>query len=209
MTLIATRRFIVRPSVCVFVAIGRLFLDNIPHVKTHWPMVTPFLSQIARSFGCDDVEGTVVYERIYHEAGSKTQMHMPYSGLVELIASVLALNNGKLFKVLNLETPDPRCELREVLLDSVCHHLVTGSRPGPNEFQDLSDRAREHKPRQRQPSYPWCVRDNRQSNAAGGVRQLWSQHAPKPSLRCPHRSDRDAKPESLHVRTTQKKRQGR
>lgn len=33
------------------------------------------------------------------------------SGLVELIASVLALENGKLFKVLNLETPDPRCEL--------------------------------------------------------------------------------------------------
>ena len=67
------------------IAVGRLFLDNIPHVKTHWPMVTPFLSQIALSFGCDDVEGTVVYERIYHEAGSKTQMHMPYGGLVQLI----------------------------------------------------------------------------------------------------------------------------
>ncbi|MEP6473411.1 MAG: aminofutalosine synthase MqnE [Gemmatimonadota bacterium] len=67
------------------IAIARLFLDNIPHVKTHWPMVTPFLSQIALSFGCDDVEGTVVFERIYHEAGSTTQMHMPYSGLVKLI----------------------------------------------------------------------------------------------------------------------------
>ena len=67
------------------IAIGRLFLDNIPHVKTHWPMVTPFLSQIALSFGCDDVEGTVVYERIYHEAGAHTAMHMPYMGLVELI----------------------------------------------------------------------------------------------------------------------------
>jgi aminodeoxyfutalosine synthase len=67
------------------IAIGRLFLDNIPHIKTHWPMVTPFLSQIALSFGCDDVEGTVVYERIYHEAGAHTQMHMPYSGLVQLI----------------------------------------------------------------------------------------------------------------------------
>ena len=60
------------------IAIGRLFLDNIPHVKTHWPMVTPFLSQIALAFGCDDVEGTVVYERIYHEAGAHTDMHMPY-----------------------------------------------------------------------------------------------------------------------------------
>lgn len=67
------------------IAIGRLFLDSIPHVKTHWPMVTPFLSQIALSFGCDDVEGTVVYERVYHEAGAQTQMHMQYGDLVALI----------------------------------------------------------------------------------------------------------------------------
>jgi aminodeoxyfutalosine synthase len=67
------------------IAVGRLFLDNVPHVKTHWPMVTPFLSQIALSFGCDDVEGTVVYERVYHEAGAHTEMHMPYRSLVELI----------------------------------------------------------------------------------------------------------------------------
>ena len=67
------------------IAVARLFLDNVPHVKTHWPMVTPFLSQIALSFGCDDVEGTVVYERIYHEAGARTEMHMPYFELVRLI----------------------------------------------------------------------------------------------------------------------------
>ncbi len=67
------------------IAIGRLFVDNIPHVKTHWPMVTPFMSQVALAFGCDDVEGTVVYERVYHEAGARTQMHMPYEGLVAMI----------------------------------------------------------------------------------------------------------------------------
>ena len=67
------------------IAVGRLFLDNIPHMKTHWPMVTPFLSQIALAFGCDDVEGTVVYERVYHEAGAQTQMHMQYMDLVEMI----------------------------------------------------------------------------------------------------------------------------
>jgi aminodeoxyfutalosine synthase len=67
------------------IAVGRLYLDNIPHIKTHWPMVTPFLSQIALSFGCDDVEGTVVYERIYHQAGAHTAMHLPYLGLVDLI----------------------------------------------------------------------------------------------------------------------------
>ena len=67
------------------IAVGRLFLDNIAHVKTHWPMVTPFLSQIALTFGCDDVEGTVVYERVYHEAGARTDMHMQYMDLVQLI----------------------------------------------------------------------------------------------------------------------------
>ncbi len=67
------------------IAIGRLYLDNIPHVKTHWPMVTPFMSQIVLSFGCDDVEGTVVFERIYHQAGATTAMHMPYAALVGLI----------------------------------------------------------------------------------------------------------------------------
>ena len=48
-------------------------------------MVTPFLSQIALAYGCDDVEGTVVYERIYHEAGAHTAMHMHYDQLVEMI----------------------------------------------------------------------------------------------------------------------------
>jgi aminodeoxyfutalosine synthase len=67
------------------IAVGRLFLDNVPHVKTHWPMVTPFLSQVALSFGCDDVEGTVVYERVYHEAGARTEMHLQYNDLVALI----------------------------------------------------------------------------------------------------------------------------
>ena len=67
------------------IAVGRLFLDNIPHMKTHWPMVTPFLSQIALNFGCDDVEGTVVFERIYHDAGARTERGMAYYDLVQLI----------------------------------------------------------------------------------------------------------------------------
>lgn len=67
------------------IAIGRLYFDNINHVKTHWPMVTPFMSQVVLDFGCDDLEGTVVYERVYHEAGARTQMHMHYEDLVGLI----------------------------------------------------------------------------------------------------------------------------
>ena len=67
------------------IAIGRLVLDNIPHVKTHWPMVTPFLSQVALTFGCDDLEGTVVFERVYHEAGAPTPMWLSYDEIVSLI----------------------------------------------------------------------------------------------------------------------------
>jgi aminodeoxyfutalosine synthase len=66
-------------------AVGRLVLDNIPHVKTHWPMVSAFVSQVALHFGCDDLEGTVVHERVYHEAGARTPMEMTYDGLVALI----------------------------------------------------------------------------------------------------------------------------
>jgi aminodeoxyfutalosine synthase len=67
------------------VAVGRLFLDNIPHVKTHWPMVTPPVSQLALRFGCDDLEGTVVFERVYHEAGAGTPMWLSYDQIVMLI----------------------------------------------------------------------------------------------------------------------------
>jgi len=67
------------------IAVGRLVLDNVPHVKTHWPMVSPFVSQVALHFGCDDLEGTVVYERVYHEAGAVTPMEMGYDDLVRLI----------------------------------------------------------------------------------------------------------------------------
>ena len=67
------------------IAVGRLLLDNIPHVKTHWPMVTPFISQLALGFGCDDLEGTVVFERVYHEAGAPTPMWLSYDEIITLI----------------------------------------------------------------------------------------------------------------------------
>jgi aminodeoxyfutalosine synthase len=66
-------------------AVGRLFLDNIAHVKTHWVMVTPALSQAALHFGVDDLEGTVVREKIYHEAGAHTAQSMSLEEILRLI----------------------------------------------------------------------------------------------------------------------------
>jgi len=66
-------------------AVGRLFLDNFDHIKTHWIMVTPFLSQTSLSFGVNDLEGTVVREKIYHEAGAHTAQAMGLDEIVDLI----------------------------------------------------------------------------------------------------------------------------
>ena len=66
-------------------AVGRLYLDNIQHIKTHWIMVTPFLSQTSLSFGVNDMEGTVVREKIYHAVGAHTPQAMTLADILKLI----------------------------------------------------------------------------------------------------------------------------
>ena len=66
-------------------AVGRLSLDNFQHIKTHWIMNTAKVSQIALHFGVDDLEGTVVKERIYHEAGAGTPQSMTFNDIIRLI----------------------------------------------------------------------------------------------------------------------------
>jgi aminodeoxyfutalosine synthase len=66
-------------------AVARLYLDNIEHIKTHWVMVTPFISQTALHFGVNDMEGTVVREKIYHEAGAHTAQAMSLDEILRLI----------------------------------------------------------------------------------------------------------------------------
>jgi aminodeoxyfutalosine synthase len=68
-------------------AVGRLFLDNFDHIKSHWIMVTTFLSQTSLSFGVNDLEGTVVREKIYHEAGAHTAQGLSLDEIVDLIRS--------------------------------------------------------------------------------------------------------------------------
>ncbi|WP_165221036.1 aminofutalosine synthase MqnE [Aquisphaera insulae] len=53
-------------------AISRLMLDNFPHIKAYWVMLGLKTAQVALSFGADDIDGTVVHEKIYHEAGADT-----------------------------------------------------------------------------------------------------------------------------------------
>ena len=53
-------------------AVSRLMLDNFPHVKAFWIMITPQIAQMSLSFGTNDMDGTVVEEKIIHAAGGVT-----------------------------------------------------------------------------------------------------------------------------------------
>jgi aminodeoxyfutalosine synthase len=66
-------------------AISRLMLDNIPHIKAYWVMLGMKTAQVALSFGADDIDGTVVHEKIYHEAGSDSPQEMCVADLERLI----------------------------------------------------------------------------------------------------------------------------
>ena len=67
------------------IAVARLMLDNIPHIKAYWVMMTPKVAQIALRFGADDIDGTIVEERIYHDAGATTQQSLRRNDLLRLI----------------------------------------------------------------------------------------------------------------------------
>jgi aminodeoxyfutalosine synthase len=54
------------------VAMARLMLDNFDHIKAYWIMLSEKIAQVALGFGADDIDGTVVHELIYHDAGAKT-----------------------------------------------------------------------------------------------------------------------------------------
>jgi aminodeoxyfutalosine synthase len=67
------------------IAVSRLLLDNFSHIKAYWQMMTAKIAQIALRFGADDIDGTVVEEKIYHDAGATTPQGMRRSDLVRLI----------------------------------------------------------------------------------------------------------------------------
>lgn len=66
-------------------AISRLMLDNIPHIKAYWVMLGIDIAQIALAYGADDLDGTVRHERIYHDAGATTPQMLSVEELCCLI----------------------------------------------------------------------------------------------------------------------------
>ena len=69
------------------IAISRLMLDNFPHIKAYWVMIGEKLAQLALSFGADDLDGTIIEERISHEAGATSPKGLTRDQLKHLITS--------------------------------------------------------------------------------------------------------------------------
>ena len=100
------------------IAISRLLLDNFDHIKAYWIMLTPRVAQIALRFGADDLDGTVVEEKIYHDAGATTAQFTPRSQLERLIreAGRVPVERDTLYRPVDRsKTPPPPKQLGATL----------------------------------------------------------------------------------------------
>lgn len=70
------------------IAVSRLMLHNIPHIKAYWVMLGVKTAQIAQRFGANDLDGTVTEEKIYHMAGSQAPQSLTIDELKKLITDV-------------------------------------------------------------------------------------------------------------------------
>ena len=84
------------------IALARLLLDNIAHVKAYWPMLGTHEAQTALWFGASDLDGTVREEHIYHMAGAETPQGLTRAELVRFIeqARRLPVERNTLYDVI-------------------------------------------------------------------------------------------------------------
>jgi len=91
------------------IAVSRLLLDNVEHIKSYWVSSTPDVAQIALRFGADDLDGTIVHETIYKAAGTSSPAGLSYDELVRLIreAGRIPIERDTLYNVIK-EHPKAR-----------------------------------------------------------------------------------------------------
>lgn len=66
-------------------AVSRIYLDNFDHIKAYWVMLGEKIAQTALCFGVDDLDGTVVEEKIGHEAGAASPQSLSRERIITLI----------------------------------------------------------------------------------------------------------------------------
>ena len=92
------------------IAVARLMLDNIPHIKAFWIATGVEVAQTSLWFGVDDLDGTVQEEKIYHMAGSSTPEGMTTTALTRLVraAGREPLERDTFYNIVNIpEVSEP------------------------------------------------------------------------------------------------------
>jgi aminodeoxyfutalosine synthase len=88
------------------IAISRLMLDNFPHIKAYWVMLTEEVASVALHFGADDMDGTVGGEKIAHDAGAVSPMKLAKDHIIKIIndAGKIPVERDVFYNPLNLYT---------------------------------------------------------------------------------------------------------
>jgi aminodeoxyfutalosine synthase len=105
------------------IAVSRLMLDNIPHIKAYWIMLGIGTAQTALAYGADDLDGTVRHELIYHDAGATTPELLSVDDIRRLIdeAGREPIERDTLYRRVERDAVDPvnwRLEQPGVTLDA-------------------------------------------------------------------------------------------
>lgn len=83
-------------------ALARIILNNIPHIKAFWIMLGLPIAQLSLDFGADDLDGTVIEEKITHAAGAKTEQGISKDKLIEKIKEMgyIPVERDTLYRVM-------------------------------------------------------------------------------------------------------------
>ncbi|MDQ0203898.1 radical SAM protein [Pectinatus haikarae] len=90
-----------------FIALSRLVLDNIDHIKAFWIMLSEEIAQLSLAFGADDLDGTVGEEKIIHAAGAKSGSIMTRKKLNDMIvqAGYIPAERDSLYNIIKQAVP--------------------------------------------------------------------------------------------------------
>ena len=94
------------------VAIARLFLDNIPHIKAYWVTMGEESASVALHFGADDIDGTIGEERIMHAAEASSPVSLTRGRLVELIteSGCVPVERDAVYRTIHVYDDHAHCE---------------------------------------------------------------------------------------------------
>jgi aminodeoxyfutalosine synthase len=102
-----TNRFTSAIDDLKMIAVSRLMLDNFPHIKAYWVMLTEEVASVALNFGADDLDGTVGGEKIAHDAGAITPMQLTKEKIIKIIrdAGKIPVERDIFYNPLNVFSP--------------------------------------------------------------------------------------------------------